>query len=145
MKLFERTNIPLLNKALDAYALRQKVSAANMANVTTVGYRSQSVSFEEHLAAATDGSVVQGVRTHVSHLPLGRHSAYNAGNVEAKAHETRDDKPVGYNETASGFNDVDIDYEMTNLVQNQIQFKFGSRFLGDTFRGIQKAIRGTLS
>jgi flagellar basal-body rod protein FlgB len=143
VKLFNTTNIPLLNKALDAYALRQKVSASNISNITSVGYKSQSVSFEEHLAAAKDGSVITGARTNEHHLPIGFGTASELRGPEV--YETRDDKPVGYNEMASGFNDVDIDQEMTNLAKNQIQFRFGSRFIGETFKGIQKAIRGSLS
>lgn len=142
MKLFDSTNIPLLGKALDAYALRQKVSAANMANITTPGYKSQSVSFEEHLASATQQSLVRGTMTRENHLPVG--VASDIRSVRPEAHDTSLDKPPGYDEMASGFNDVDIDFQMAELAKNQIRFKFGSRLLGDTFRGIQKAIRGTV-
>ena len=143
MKLFNATNIPLLNKALDAYALRQKVTASNISNITTVGYRGQAVSFEEHLTAARDGSVIAGARTHENHMAIGFGTSSELQNPVV--HETRDDKPPGYSEMTSGFNDVDIDQEMTNLAKNQIQFRFGSRFIGETFRGIQKAIRGSVS
>jgi flagellar basal body rod protein FlgB len=33
---------------------------------------------------------------------------------------------------------------MAELAKNQIRFKFSSRLLGDAFKGMQKAIRGTL-
>jgi flagellar basal-body rod protein FlgB len=131
MSIFDRTNISLMNKALDAYALRQKVSAANIANITTPGYRSQSVAFEEQLAAAKNAGAFGGDA--------------QEGIAEPTVHETSDLKPPGYNEMASGFNDVDIDYEMVELAKNQIRFKFGTRILADTFKGMQKAIRGTLS
>ena len=45
--LFDKTRIPLLGKALDAYALRHKVISSNIANVTTEGYHSKSVAFED--------------------------------------------------------------------------------------------------
>jgi flagellar basal-body rod protein FlgB len=143
--LFESTKIPLLNKALDAYAIRQRVLASNIANITTVGYKSQNVSFEEHLAAANNGSVVPRARTQSRPLAHGAQHPAQVCGVDPKAKQTREEKPIGYNEMASGSNDVDIDREMTDLAKNQIQFKFGSRLLGETFKGIQKAIRGTLS
>lgn len=143
MRLFDRTNIPLLNKALDAYALRQKVTAANIANITTAGYKSQGVSFEELLSAADNGIVLQPSNEGTGHLPLSPRSKLQ--NVEPIVYELAEKKPPGYNAMASGFNDVNIDMEMVELAKNQIRFKFGSRILGDAFRGIQKAIRGTLS
>ncbi len=142
MRLFDATKIPLLSKALDAYALRQKVTAANIANVTTPGYKSQRVSFEEQLTQAQQGLQVKVAQTNAHHLPLGDSSTL--GSTQPEVHPTADDPPPGYNETASGFNDVDIDHEMAELVKNQIRFKFSSRMLGDTFKGLQKAIRGTL-
>jgi flagellar basal-body rod protein FlgB len=143
--MYDRTNIPLLNKALDAYALRQKVSASNIANITTAGYKSQGVSFEEFLAAADKGSVVTGSGEHPRHLPLGAGSPFKIEKVEPVVRELRENKPPGYNEMASGFNDVDIDHEMAELAKNQIRFKFGARIVGEMFKGMQKAIRGTLS
>jgi flagellar basal-body rod protein FlgB len=142
MRLFDATKIPLLSKALDAYALRQKVTAANIANVTTPGYKSQRVSFEEQLGQAQQGLQLKGTHTNPNHLPLGDTGGLD--HAEPEIHRTADDPPPGYNEMASGFNDVDIDHEMAELVKNQIRFKFSSRMLGDTFKGLQKAIRGTL-
>ncbi len=131
MKVFDSTNIPLLGKALDAYALRQRALASNIANITTPGYKSQSVSFEDQLAKASNG------------LSL-RSGSESIEDIQPRVYETSEDQPDGYNPMASGFNDVDIDYEMAELAKNQIRFKFTSRLLGDTFKGLQKAIRGSL-
>ncbi len=143
MRLYDRTNIPLVNKALDAYALRQKITAANIANITTAGYKSQGVSFEELLAKADDGKLLRATSQHPKHFPLGAQATME--NAEPVAYELRENRPPGYNEMASGFNDVDIDHEMAELAKNQIRFKFGARIMGEMFKGIQKAIRGTLS
>ncbi|MER3522561.1 MAG: flagellar basal body rod protein FlgB [Ignavibacteria bacterium] len=142
MGLFDATKIPLLSKALDAYALRQKVSASNIANITTAGYKSQRVSFEEQLADAQAGMHVRGAQTNAKHLPVG--SPHGIEQIRPEVHNVADDPPPGYNEMASGFNDVDIDVEMAEMVKNQIRYKFSARMLGDTIKGIQKAIRGTL-
>ncbi|MBI5474623.1 MAG: flagellar basal body rod protein FlgB [Ignavibacteriae bacterium] len=143
MRLFDSTKIPLLGKALDVYSLRQKVMASNISNITVPGYKSQSVSFEEQLAAAEKNSgAVRGAATNPKHLSIS--AATDIRDVQEKVYDTSEDKPEGYNELASGFNDVDIDYEMAELAKNQIRFRFGSRLLGDTFKGIQKAIRGSV-
>ena len=44
--------INLLAKATDAYSLRQKVTASNIANIDTPGYKKLSVSFEHELRQA---------------------------------------------------------------------------------------------
>jgi len=52
--LFEQTNLPLLHKGLDTYALRQKASAHNIANVNTHGFKRMEVQFEDELRMALD-------------------------------------------------------------------------------------------
>ncbi len=142
MKLFDSTRIPLLGKALDAYSTRQKVIAQNVANITTPGYKSKSVSFEEHLAQAKQPGDVRRVQTHDRHIPV--QMPGKLADVQPRVYDTAADQPEGYSDMASGFNDVNIDHEMAELAKNQIRFKFGSRILADSFKGIQKAIRGTL-
>lgn len=142
MRLFDSTRIPLLGKALDAYSTRQKVIAQNVANITTPGYRSKSVSFEDHLAQANQSGDVKRVQTHERHIPVDMPA--KLADVQPRVYDTASDEPPGYNEMASGYNDVNVDHEMAELAKNQIRFKFGSRLLADSFKGIQKAIRGTL-
>lgn len=137
MKLFESTRIPALSRALDAYALRHRVIAENIANVETKGYRSKVVAFEKELAEAMGGSGVAGARTDPRHLPLG---GFSGGGPAAHIEEA--DSPPDGGGPASGINQVDIDREMTELATNQVRFRFAARLLGETFRGIQKSIRG---
>jgi flagellar basal-body rod protein FlgB len=42
----------MMENALDAAAMRQKVISNNIANINTPGYHSQAVAFEEHLRKA---------------------------------------------------------------------------------------------
>ncbi|MDH3251195.1 MAG: flagellar basal body rod protein FlgB [Ignavibacteria bacterium] len=139
MKLFDKTRIPLLETALNAYALRNKVSAANIANVNTVGYKSKRVTFEEELAGAMNSGTVTSARTDSRHIPLG-----NAGPHEnaAQVIEDRSGPGTGTDELASGVNNVDIDQEMSELAKNQIRFRFAARLMSESFKGIQKSIRG---
>jgi flagellar basal-body rod protein FlgB len=139
MKIFDSTKIPILSKALDAYSLRHKVISSNLANITTVGYRSKSVSFEEQLSGALQGQGVETTATASSHTSVvtPQLNGVQPAIVEANVGAGLESDP-----TASGINDVDIDTEMTELAKNQLRFKFASKILGDTFRGIQKSIRG---
>jgi flagellar basal-body rod protein FlgB len=139
VKLFDATKIPLLGKALDVYALRQKVISANIANITTVGYRSQNVTFEEQIAGAMQKDSVSPSVTNERHIAIA--SDKPAGDV-ARIVDTPSDGSLSGDSLASGINNVDIDHEMADLAKNQIRFKFAARLLTESFRGIQKSIRG---
>jgi len=52
MALFTDGVQSALERAMDGVALRQRVSAQNIANVMTPGYHAQQVSFESNLASA---------------------------------------------------------------------------------------------
>jgi flagellar basal-body rod protein FlgB len=139
MKIFEDTKIPVLAKALNAYALRHKAISSNIANIGTVGYTSQSVSFEDQLSGAISGSQVETETTNPHHL---RSAADAINQVTPSVIDASVDGETDVDATASGVNDVDIDREMTELAKNQLRFKFASRLLGDSFRALQKSIRG---
>lgn len=138
MRLFDGTKIPVLNRALDAYALRQKVIAGNLANIATPGYKAQSVKFEEELSGALQNSI-PGTTTNARHMPIGGSSVANVTPTVQTTPSGDDVDP-----RASGMNNVDLDMEMAELAKTQLRFKFAARLIGDTFRGIQKSIRGTV-
>lgn len=140
MKLFDGTKIPVLNRALDAYALRHKTIATNLANITTPGYRAKSVAFEDQLASALQTPAFPGTVTHEQHIPFG---GPNLAAVLPQVEQPPADANLQADATASGMNNVDLDQEMAELAKNQIRFRFSTRILGDTFRGLQKSIRGT--
>ena len=137
MKLFEQTRIPLLSKALDAYALRHKAIASNIANVGTPGYRARTVEFEQELAGAMSRTTPAGTTTNPRHIPIGGRS------LNDLALEVRE-RPGQGGEASPGISNVDIDQEMAELAQNQIRYRFSARLITDAFRNIQKSIRGSL-
>lgn len=55
MTLFTDSVQSALERALDGVALRQRVTAQNIANVMTPGYQAQKVTFEDSLSAALGG------------------------------------------------------------------------------------------
>ena len=138
MSLFTNTKIPLLGKALEAYSLRQKVIGANIANMTTTGYHARSVTFGEELDNAMQQQPVMLAQTDELHMGGTDESGVSG---ELKVVEQRSEQAV--DPMASGYNDVNIDHEMSELAKNQIRFKYAARLLSETFKGIQKSIRGT--
>jgi flagellar basal-body rod protein FlgB len=65
LKLIDTQHSRLMGKALDAYALRQKAIAANIANIDTPDYVRQEVNFEEQLQKAqrsVGGTNADGVK-----------------------------------------------------------------------------------
>lgn len=137
MKLFDNTSIPLLGKAMDAYSLRHKAIASNVANVATAGYVAKQVRFEEELSLADSATPkLQGTTTNERHLPLG-------ATEPALADATIEDVPNTSSSLESGANGVNIDQEMAELAKNQIRYKFSARIASETFRLLQSSIRGT--
>ncbi len=128
-----KTKMPILEKGLDAYALRQKSISDNIANVDTPGYRRSAVSFEEDLKAALNKEGVAGYRTNPNHFRVGRP-------------RIEDVKPIPFlpkdNSLASGKNNVDIDHEMAELAKNQIRFEYAARLVQRGYNKIRSAIRG---
>ena len=122
-----------LAKSLDARMARQKVIANNIANVETPGYHRKEVAFEDALSAAIDKTKLNGTRTNAGHLPLGR------SNIGALQYEIF--TPIDHT-MPSGVNNVDIDYEMAQLAENQISFSYALRFLKSNYAKLNSAIKG---
>lgn len=135
--LFEQTNLPLLHKGLDTYALRQQATAHNIANANTHGYRRMEVKFEEELRKALEiENGIKGRMTDDKHFKIG---AGTLDQVEPQAYMPRDD------DLHSGINNVDIDEEMVRLAKAQLSFDFASRMSNRTFSGLRSAIRGDVT
>jgi len=135
--LFEQTNLPLLYKSLDAYSLRQKASAHNIANINTHGYRRMEVRFEEELRKAMKiDPGISGEITSPGHFKIG---ANRVEDVEPVPYMPRDP------ELHSGVNNVDIDEEMVRLAKAQLSFDFASKMSNRTFRNLRSSIRGEVS
>jgi flagellar basal-body rod protein FlgB len=103
----------VLNAALDGVALRQRVTADNIANVDTPGYRASSVDFETSLRAAIAAGDPQAA---------------------APAELSATDTPVGPND-----NNVDLRKETLAAVQSQFQYQILTRATTDRYTLIKTA------
>ena len=107
----------VLASALDGVSLRQRVTADNIANVDTPGFRATSVDFETQLKAAiNDGEFASGAA------------------VDPGILTTPTDTPVG----ANG-NNVDLRKETMAAVQSQFQYQILTRAVNERFNLVKTA------
>ena len=128
--IFQHAHLDGLKQALQTYAQRHRVTADNIANVETAGYKAQEYRFEELLDGASRR--LSGTRTHADHLPVGRR----------KLDETQGEianQDTGFD---NGVNDVDIDREMTDLAMNDLSYRLATRLLSMKYRMLKSSISG---
>ena len=130
--LFQNSHLDTLKKALDVYAKRHEVTAQNISNVETPGYRAQRVRFEELLG--DEQMRLRGVRTHPEHMAIGAVEPYETD-------ERIEDAATDFD---NGVNNVDIDGEMTSLATNDLSYRLATRLLSGRYNTLRGAIRGRM-
>ncbi len=122
INLFDRSRIPLLEKELDAFAVRNKAIANNIANIGTPNYKRLDVGFQKQLSDAIE-------------------TAKNSVDLSEKVDQIEPEIEIDRSSLlASGANNVDIDQEMAELAKNQLRFKLAARLMTDTLNQIDKSI-----
>lgn len=115
-----------LRRQLTLAAAKQTVSASNLANVDTPGFRAQVLDFARTLDSSLGGTL-KLTSTHASHL----------GTVEAEAAATRE--ADGLPSRRDG-NNVQIDRELLAMTQAQGEFSRAQTVLAAKFRLVRYAI-----
>jgi flagellar basal-body rod protein FlgB len=106
-----------LKSALDGLALRQRVSADNVANIDTPGFTASTVDFESSLRAAlSDGEVRPG--------------------------EVRSTNGITATPVKPDGNNVDLQTETVTAMQSVFQYQLLTRAVGDRFSLVTMAIGG---
>nr|WP_231685177.1 flagellar basal body rod protein FlgB [Phosphitispora fastidiosa] len=124
----------MLEKGLDASALRNRVIADNLANVDTPGYKRSDVLFEEELRKAIGRETgLAGKLTHDRHIPIGRKSEFNVTPEVVRSEDAS---------MRNDGNNVDIDREMAALAKNTIIYSVLAQELNGEFQKIKMAING---
>ncbi|MBL7033713.1 MAG: flagellar basal body rod protein FlgB [Candidatus Delongbacteria bacterium] len=129
----DETILPLLNRSMDAYTLRQKAIANNVANAETPGYRRLEVDFEEHLQKMIQQRHQVLERTDRRHLP----DPHAVEFMPVVMRQAAVNDPE-----SNGVNSVDIDQEMASLAKALLGFRFASRVTANEFELLRKAISG---
>ncbi len=111
------TSLSLLTDTLNALALRQRATIANITNVDTPGYRAVKVSFEDQLRSAL------GHLDSANGTPA--HTAQNAtgGDPTVKALVTRQADQF----TRVDGNSVQVDQEMSSLMETSMKYSAMAR------------------
>ncbi len=100
-----------LSRGLNAAALRQQVTAHNLANLNTPNFQRSDVTFEEELLRARGHAATPLTRTHDKHFP-------QPPAPEIAPQVVKDTTTV---RRIDG-NNVDLERDMLNLVSNQIRY-----------------------
>jgi len=127
--LFNKAHLANLKLAIDAYSRRHQVTAQNISNVETEGYKAQQLKFEELLDGAS--MRLKGVTTNRHHVAFGGAGLQSKGKVV--------DADSNFD---NGVNNVDIDSEMTTLATNDLSYRMATRMLSAQYGMLRAAIRG---
>ena len=131
--LLNNDNLSTLKKAVGVYAKRHQVTAENISNVETRGYRTKELKFEDLVNSASHR--LRGQKTHEGHLSLGRR---DVGSTQAEMIETDSNFD-------NGVNNVDIDEQMTDLATTDLSYRLATRLLSMKYAGLKKAITGRVT
>ena len=115
MSWMQTPNLQLLQRFLDAAAMRQTLVATNLANVDTPGYHTRDIDFRGELQRAMNGGAEDGTSPFV--VPVRGLLA----------------RPDG--------NNVSLDRESMLLAETQLQFKAATAILRAEFAEINAAIK----
>jgi len=129
-KLFGDSTVDLLKRSLDAYTLRQRVIAENIANAETPGFSARQVDFETLLQEA--GEVSRQMLNNSS----GHQKTAEPERIMAKVHEESD------RAMDNGVNNVSVDMEMAALAEANLNHKMSTRALALRYNLLRGAIRG---
>jgi len=129
------TTVELLGKHIDLRARNQNLIASNLANVETPNYVPKSLVFEDELQGALKGGV-KGTPaiTNSRHLPL-KGAGNRLQSVTGRVVETPAKTP------GKDGNAVEIENEMSRLMENQIMYNASVQILAKKFEGIKTALR----
>lgn len=130
--IFGDTAIRAASYALDGLSARQKVTAQNIANVDTPGYKALEVDFETQLGQALNGESTGGLAmtmTDANHIGIQTTSATEMMNVEPRMSDLRNDS-----------NNVNIDVEMSTLAETSLRYQALAQLAGAKVSLIKRVI-----
>ncbi|MGA1861412.1 flagellar basal body rod protein FlgB [Deferribacter thermophilus] len=133
MDLFKAVNIDKLSYALDVTSYKNKVISENIANVDTPFYKAKKLDFKE---------VMQNVMKSGKKLPLKvtdkKHISANSENFSVSNYVKYQNNMSVRNDG----NDVNLDYEMSELAANGILYNMLSQIAGYEFTRLKTSIQG---
>lgn len=129
------TTVELLGKHIDLRARNQNLIASNLANVETPNYVPKSLVFEDELQGAIKGGTKRSPAiTNSRHMPL-KGAGNRLQSVTGRVVETPAKTP------GKDGNAVEIENEMSRLMENQIMYNASVQILAKKFEGIKTALK----
>ncbi len=131
-------SVDLLHRAMNVHQLRYQVSADNIANAGTPGFKRQVVNFESELQRAFEseadkGRQVQLTRTDDRHFSLGE--PYDWREVEPR-------RVTDWATTAeANGSNVDAEYEAMNILKLQMSYRLLTQVQSFEFSQLRTAMR----
>ncbi|NDI33396.1 flagellar basal body rod protein FlgB [Chengkuizengella sediminis] len=133
MELLVNQSFKLLERSVDASTLKQNVITNNISNVDTPFFKRSDVQFESLLQKEMNKNTkFEGARTHSKHFAIGNEQT----TIEPKV--VRDDNSIFNNNN----NNVDIEYEMALLAENQLRYNLFIQQLNHEIKQKRLAIGG---
>lgn len=133
-RIFNSPSGAVLNQAMDAAVVRNKVIADNLANVETPGFKRKEVIFEEKLREYLN-KPTQGIGLKVTDS---RHIEHKSNNIVPQA-EIREMKDLAFRNDG---NNVDVDVENAKLGKNKIYYDAMVQSMNNELRLLRIAITG---
>jgi len=124
-RLFDDT-YRLLGKSIDVATKRHGLIAGNIANLDTIGYKPKDIDFQKTLETEMNKGHSRLLRTNERHYSTGSNTSKLF--TEAGRDRFGDDDPVN------------IDEEMTKLVENNIKYREGIEMLKKKMNILKHAI-----
>lgn len=121
-----------LEQALSASALKQKVHAANIANVDTPNYKSKQVDFQSILNNAAAGQKMASYKTDAKHIEF-------SGGASNATPRIKENNATAYSPNG---NNVDMDHEMAELAKNQLHYNALTERIGGKLSTLSTVING---
>jgi flagellar basal-body rod protein FlgB len=132
MLSLNQSNFSLLERSLDASALRQRVIANNVANVDTPNFKKSEVRFEEYL-----NKEMQPQITFDANRTDARHFEFES--LKKTFPEVIMDERTAMN---NNMNNVDIDSEMSLMAKNQLRYNTTIQQVNHDLKQLRTAING---
>jgi flagellar basal-body rod protein FlgB len=129
-----KTVMPLLERCLDAYSLRHKAIANNIANVEVPGYNRVQVQFEDKLRQALTNPSPVLLTTDSKHISA------QSSEIEKIHPEVRVDTSEP---DLNGINNVSIDQEMVDLAKNTLDYSTAASLMRNEFSRYRMVISGS--
>ena len=132
--LFQSTTIPVLQEVVNFAQARHTVLAGNIANMDTPGYKVRDLSVEDfqgRLREAIEERHTAGVRTLARRGNRPRRST-------RMAEVAKNSKTILHHDQSN----VGMEYQVTEMVKNQMQHNLALAVMTSQFRLLQTAISG---